>query len=817
MPYVFLLGLSLGLTFPVVFPFFVDPLFLHPTIILWGLVSAFAFISLILSRVKKNTKPSWVYRIISFSCGFFISLVVGVAVSHWRLTQVIDQALPQTFHNIDANVIVEIEEVVEKEFASLRFRANIIEILSQHDSEFLYAVENKRIQFSWRLNTSSKTNEIPKVGEKWQFSLRMKSPRGFANPGGFSYRAWLLQQNIIATGYVNGKESKRIGVESAGKSNFQLRSVLDRVFFSESSLEHKALFRALSFGYKDQITQKQWEVLRKTGTSHLMAISGLHVGLFAVFGFMFGRLFCLLFSMRTNLGLGWYSIVPSVYSIAFSCMYAALSGFAIPTQRALLMVLLVNAAVVFRRKIPTFSLLGMVWCVMVIHQPLSLLTPGLWLSFLAVASLFWLFLQKNNKDSDLGLKSSLLNAACLSIKLQCVLWCSLLFVLIGVNAPMSMVSPVANIIAVPVVSLVVIPSVFVGMLLGGSLTIAGSSVLAFSDMMMDFLWRFLTLLANHFSLIWHLDISLWGVFIGCVGMFIFFAPIVFHLRFMGLALVLIAWFWKPAQSEFPSLTFLDVGQGLSVVAQDEKEVFVYDVGAKFSPSFDIGAQVLAPFLRYKGKNDVDLVVLSHGDNDHSGGFAGLNNDVFVNSLAANHSVSTAGKVPSLHSCVNVDKWHIAGFDLRVLWPKQTHQELDSNNRSCVVLVSRGDYKILLTGDIEKSVEYALLDTLESIGPIDVLLAPHHGSNTSSTYAFISVVNPTHVVISHGYKNRYRHPSKKVLERYRALDVTLWSTARDGAIQFLFKESSGNNKTNENNEVEIVAERVHAPKPWYQSP
>lgn len=815
MPYGLLLGATVGVALPVILPLLGVSLFglsINSKVEAFALVSSVvsvALFSITLLNVRRFSKRIYFAACI-FLVSFSLSLLIAAMLCQWRLTAILNDALPLSFHNTDAILEIDIKALQIRDDNSVRIRAKVLGLLSEtltaeKREDFAHSINGKYIQFSWKRSGVYSEFPMPAVGERWQFPLRLKSPRGFANPGGFNYRAWLLAQNIIATGYVKGYEIKKLE-NNTSSINASVRYHLNEILFNDLKLSHIGLFQALSFGIKDEITEQQWQVLRQTGTSHLMAISGLHVGLFALFGFLLGRSLCgvtAFISLKTTNLLNY---LPLFFSATFAAFYAGLSGFSLPTQRAVLMVLVVNVAILARRKISPFTLLSVVWCVMVLHQPLSLLSPGLWLSFFAVASLFVFFMEKSPVTSRQR-NAVLIQKVSVGVRVQGVLWACLVFVLIGVNAPISLISPIANFIAVPLVSLVVIPLVFLGLFSGGAATVVGTWVLHSADFTMGLLWYFLAELADHTPMLWQLNISGWAVFFGCVGMFLVFLPVVLHLRCVGLSLALLAWFWIPENSHIPSITVLDVGQGLSVVGQSNTQSFVYDTGAKFSASFDIGAQVLVPYLRYTGNDVLDLVILSHGDNDHSGGFDGLLKHISVNNVAANHALHVNEKIPQKQACIAGDTWQVGDFELEVIWPTQDTSLKKSNDQSCVVLVRSDKFKILLTGDIEKSAEYALLDVLELLGPIDVVLAPHHGSNTSSTYAFISAVQARHVVFSHGYKNRYRHPSAKVVERYKAFDTELWSTAEDGAITFRFA----------NNTLDVVAERQHFSKPWFQAP
>lgn len=254
------------------------------------------------------------------------------------------------------------------------------------------------------------------------------------------------------------------------------------------------------------------------------------------------------------------------------------------------------------------------------------------------------------------------------------------------------------------------------------------------------------------------------------------------------------------------ITVLDVGQGLSVVAESNQATMVYDVGAKFSANFDIGSRILTPFLRYSGVKELDLVAISHGDNDHAGGLDGLRHHFAIKQLATN--IDLQGKVLETEPlpCLLGQQWHVGLLKLEVLWPQEDAiSSGKSNNNSCVILLQLNRFSMLLTGDIERSVERRLLTSGLLPENIDVLIAPHHGSNTSSSKRFIEHLSPKHVIFSTGYKNRYGHPTTKVRERYHHIHSRTWNTADAGAIVMTLDE---------NGKVEIASERETHPRPWY---
>ncbi len=649
----------------------------------------------------------------------------------------------------------------------------------------------KKLRLSGYVSTFSQPVER---GDVWQMVLRLKRPRGYVNPGGFDYQAWLLYHLYSATGYVKSNTQSILIKKRQHGIISVLRNTLKDRLFSTSTSEFSGFFKALLLGDRSSLSQSQWDILASTGTTHLMAISGLHIGLIAIFAFYLGRL-CLSPLKIDNIFI--LRFLPSLASIVFSGIYAGLSGFAIPAQRAWLMVCFANLALSFGRRTSIFRMLLLVLIAVILVNPFALTQHGFYLSFFAVFILVFSFsnkVQKQNAIRDI-------------LYSQWAIFFGLSVILVFRQLPISLVSPLANIVAVPVVSFIVIPFLFLSAFVSFLHNATALFILDLVHYVFSFLWFFLELLSNIDALVQYpFPESSVSFVIAVVGMLFLLSPIALSLRWLGASILLLFFFSDPQKTEGIEIKVLDVGQGLSVITKTRNHTFVYDVGAKFSDTFDIGSRVVAPYLHYRGIDYVDLTVLSHGDNDHSGGFYGYSEKLKLGEVAANHEIVVSDQAFKQQMCIAGQRWKFDGLEVEAIWPhKHLLSELTSNNLSCVLIVQQAGFIALYTGDIEKHVENSLVSAGSLPRDIDVLIAPHHGSNTSSSSPFIAHLNPDLVIFSAGYKNRYGHPSTKVVQRYKALNKILMNTAEEGAISLTI-DSNGS--------VDIAAERKDNRKPWY---
>ena len=616
-----------------------------------------------------------------------------------------------------------------------------------------------------------------KPGERWQLKIRLKRPRGFSNPGGFDYQRWLLAQGIQATGYVrSGKESRRLS-RSEGQPVQGLRQQLSaHIQQLDVPVKMRALLRALGVGDRSAMSAAQWQVLQKTGTSHLLAISGLHVGMVA--GLVF-------FITRT----GWSLLgnpqrwpaprVAAAGSIVAALAYALLAGFQVPAQRALVMVSLWMLAVIWTGRPDPWRVWSLALLVVLLLDPFAVADPGFWLSFAAVALICLL---SRGRHGQTGRWRQLLSVQFgLLLGLAPLQW--LLFQQLSISAPF------ANLIAIPWVGLLVVPVMLAGILSLPFATAFGDWLLGLSAHSLSILWWLLEQLAG-------LPVNLWQSPAASAGWMALFAlaivtlllPAAFRLAPAGVMLLL-PLFWlqpeRPARGDV-WFTLLDVGQGLAAVLETRNRILVYDSGPAFRSGFNTGDAVVVPYLVNQGYRHIDRLVISHSDNDHSGGAPSLFERMDVFSI---HS-GEPGEIDWARSqqCLAGQRWIWDQVQFEYLAPFVAGE---GNNSSCVLRVeTAAGHVLLLPGDIERRVEQQLVEQYAQRLAADVLVAPHHGSRTSSTEGFISAVHPDFVLFPVGYRNRFGFPKPDVVERYRATGTRNLDTATSGAVQIRLEAGPG---------------------------
>jgi competence protein ComEC len=655
--------------------------------------------------------------------------------------------------------------------------AGIPRQFSEHNIRFLFRVDRAsdgetaevfkgKVRLSWY-----RTDQRPVLGERWQLAVRLKRPHGYANPGGFDYERWLFQQRISATGYVRqDTRNRRLGPDAAGVMAGLRRYIAAQFDALEPGPGSLPLIRALTIGERGTLTPAHWDTLRATGTSHLMAISGLHISLVA--GLVFGLV-----------RLAWARLGPltetvpapraaALAALLAASLYAGLAGLGIPTRRALVMVGVAMLAVLAGRQTRPAQVLCLAVLAVLLVDPLALLAAGWWLSFWAVALILY------TTSGRLG-GEGVWRKWC---QVHIVLAISLLPVLLVFFQQVSLVSPLANVVAVPWVSLLVVPTALTGTLLLAVSEPAGSALLVFSARLMDILWLFLERSGDSgWALLhWHQPVA-WTLLPAAAGILLLFAPRGIPGRGLGLLLMLPMIRVMPLAPGHGEawVTLLDVGQGLSTVVRTRQHTLVYDAGPRYSQTFDTGTAVVIPYLRSRGIRHIDKLIVSHGDNDHVGGVPSLLGEMAVAQIRAGvpEAIASRTAVP----CRRGERWNWDGVEFVVLHPGRG-QRRKGNNASCVMRISAvGGQRILLTGDIESSAEQTLLHAYPGQLGAEVLVVPHHGSLTSSSVSFIQAVSPETVLFPVGYRNRYGFPRQQVIDRYRSAGAGLYDTAAHGAV------------------------------------
>ncbi|GAB6042195.1 DNA internalization-related competence protein ComEC/Rec2 [Endothiovibrio diazotrophicus] len=611
--------------------------------------------------------------------------------------------------------------------------------------------------------------DAPRAGERWRLRLRLKSPRGLSNPGGFDYEGWLFQQGIGATGYVRDGDNRRLSA-APWWSLDAFRQRLAEGIEGGGGGGRRAVLAALAVGYRGGIERPTWEVFTATGTSHLIAISGLHIGLVAGFAFLLGR-WLWSRSAWTSLRLP-APLAGAWVALAAACGYAALAGFSIPTRRALVMVAVVMVALIARRRVAPSRGLALALGAVLLVDPPAVLAPGFWLSFMAVAVL--LFGLGIGGGGEGGRASPWRKWG----RAQWLIFVGLAPLLLLWFGQLSLAAPLANLLAVPWVSVAVVPPALTGALLLPLWERGGQLLLHLADHAFGELWPLLEWLAAQPAAAWRMaSPEPLPLVLAALGAALLVAPRGVPLRGFGALLLLPLLAFAPPRPEAGRFraTMLDVGQGLSVVVETARHTLVYDTGPRYAGGFDTGRAVVVPYLRSRGVGRVDRLVVSHAAADHAGGVASLLQALPVASVIGGDR--RAGR-----RCVAGERWRWDGVTFRVLHPPTGVSPRD-NDGSCVLQVRGAWGSLLLTGDLEAAGERQLLSRWGRSLHSDLLQVPHHGSATSSTAAFIEQVAPRYALFSVGYRNRFGFPRPAVVERYRERGSEILLSSVRGALIF----------------------------------
>lgn len=627
-----------------------------------------------------------------------------------------------------------------------------------------------RVRLSWY---SSRRHEVPAIRpcSTWRLRVRVKRPHGLVNPGGMDFERSALQKGIIATGYVREDPVNALLAKGACVDGLRARiaAAIDTAMHDDA---HAArLLRALSVGDERALDEHDWQVVRATGISHLIAISGFHVGLAAVFGAWLVRLAWWLFP---SLGLRLARpLAEAAVAFPAALAYGALAGFGLPTTRTLLMIAVVSGWRLLRRGGGFGEGFGLALAAILIVDPLSVLSAGFWLSFAGVALLAWTLARDSGWRGHLqefGLAPLLMTLALLPL----TVW---------FFGQASLVAPLANLVAVPFVSFVIVPLDLAACVLLFAWPWAGRLLLHVCAHLVDALWWVLQHLAAWPAAMQYLpETSLLAFALACVGAVWLLAPRGVPARVLG-ALALLPLCWPrttlPQDGAFRA-TVIDVGQGLSVLVRTRNHALLVDTGARYPSGFDLGEAAVVPTLHALGVTHLDGLVISHGDNDHSGGAVAV--------LSAYPGTPVWGGEPvrgpvSMRQCDAGQHWRWDGVDFRMLRPP-VPVTVHGNDAGCVLLVGDAGGRLLLPADTSSKVEQDIARAVPPGQPL-VLLVPHHGSKTSSSAAYLQALHPELAIASTGYLNGYHHPAPEVVARYTALGIPLLDTPDTGAVRIAF--------------------------------
>ncbi len=733
--------------------------------------------------------------------GLFLLLALGGGFFYaaWQAEARLADELPALWEGRQVVLTGRIVDLPETTPRGRRFRFAVSAVHSPG------AVVPSRLQLSLFARPDEALPSL-RGGDCLRLTARLHRPHGQAIPGGFDYEAWLLERGIRATGYLTAAP------EPANVCSGGLRARLDalrerirgQLYRALAERPYAGVVVALAIGDQNAIPSSQWTLFRHTGVTHLMSISGLHVTLFSSLVFVLTawiwrrmpRLCLRLPARRAGVALG----------LLAATAYVALAGFGIPAQRTLYMLAVVAVALWTGHLTSPSRTLAAALLAVVLIDPWAALSPGFWLSFGAVAALFYA------GGGALRTPSVWLGW----LRSQWIVTVALLPALLALFHEVSLVSPLANAFAIPLVSLVAVPlALLAAFIPWDGLAEAAHTVLAVTltglqwlDALPQPVWK-------------GAQAPPFAIPLALLGALLLLLPRGVPARWLGLVLFLPLLLPHPDRPEPGEvrLTVLDVGQGLAAVAQTATHTLVFDAGPRYASGEDAGGRIVAPFLFSRGIRRLDTLVLSHDDSDHSGGALGLSADLPPVEVLASmaglplHSLGPNGRavlqaLPQARSCLAGQRWEWDGVAFEVLHPPPGHYanpNYTDNDRSCVLRISGQHGAILLPADIERLGELSLLERLPLSLTADVLIAAHHGSRSSSMAEFLAAVRPGWVVIPVGHRNRFGHPAAEPLARYRELGAQVLRTDRDGTIEVRLTARG----------VEVERERRREPRYWHQ--
>lgn len=702
--------------------------------------------------------------------------VLGFALAGLHAAHALHLQLPPTPERVDTIVVGRIVDLPVHEPRRTRFEFRV-------EQAGLPSLSGRRLRLSWYDDDPRARTQL-RAGQQWRFQVRLRAPRGLRNPGGADAEKHAMGQRIAATGYLRDPASARKLAPAQGIDAWR-ETMSDRIGH-EVARPSSRFLRAIALGDVRGLDDADWRLLRANGLTHLIAISGFHVGLVAGF-----------FALAIR-GLWWLwpmlarrvpaPVAAAGAGLAGGWLYAAIAGFELPTVRTALMISIVALMRMRRLPLRAMDCLALAVFAVLLVDPLAVLAAGFWLSFVGVTWLLWC-LPRGSGRAVRDFLSAQGVAALGLLPLSVVLF-----------GQASLAGPIANLVAVPWWSLVVVPLALLGLGLEALVPGAGVWTWRVAAWCFDLSWPLFEWLgASPLSLWWLPEARWFALPLALLGAFWLLLP----RGVPGKALALLLWLpllWpdrRLPQAGEAELLVIDVGQGLSVLVRTARHSLLFDAGPAVQDGFDAGERAVVPALHALGVSRLDRVVISHGDNDHAGGWEAVR-EVFPSAtLLAPDGLDLPGSSP----CLAGAAWTWDGVRLRFLHPPPDFPYL-RNESSCVLRIETAGGAALLTGDIGEVIERRLAAHPADVRA-DVVLVAHHGSGGSSDPGFVAATGARQALVSTGHGNRFGHPRPQVLQRWVHAGARAHDTAREGALWVRLGRRG----------VEVEARRQAQPRFW----
>jgi len=686
-----------------------------------------------------------------------LGFALGLGLAWQQCSERLDARLDSALEGVSLTLAGHVASVPQDSGEGLRFR-----LATRPQPGVPPLVELTWYEPEWR----------PRAAERLELEVRLRRPRGFANPGGGDYESRLLREGVGATGYV--RTARSIGRGRHDVVRFPVLVARDAIAAAirEALGERPAagIVAGLSVGLQDALSAGQWRELARSGTSHLMAISGMHIGMFAVVA---AWLTAAIQRLRQRCGaLGAARDAAVAAGSVAALAYASLAGWSVPTQRTAMMIAIVAAALQWRRRVGAADALAAGAIGVLALEPLAPLAIGFWLSFGAVAAILLVTLGQRARP---GVARGYAQA-------QWAVTAGLVPVLVGGFGTVSLVSVGVNFVAIPLYTLVIVPAVLLSTALALVAPDTGGIALRGVAWLVEVTWPVIAVPASWPWATW--GVAGPGPLAWCLlvaGAIAALLPLPAPGRVAGLLLAVAACGWRAPAPDWGAarFTMLDVGQGLAAVVETRHHVLLYDAGPAFRSGSDAGVLAVEPYLRHRGLRRVDALVASHDDLDHAGGAASVAQLLPVGHLVA--SGRALDGLGTVERCRRGVRWTWDGVSFEWLHPGSALLPGD-NDRSCVLRMRAGPHVVLVTGDVEALAEAELVEQ-GAVGRADVLVVPHHGSRTSSTAAFVAATRPRWALVPSGHRNRWGFPKPDIVARWRDTGATVLVGSATGAIEF----------------------------------
>lgn len=649
--------------------------------------------------------------------------------------------------------------------ATLQGHIYSIPIVTSDKTQFSFKItslNNKKVKINALMSCYKNCPKF-EVGQFCEFKAKLKRPINLGNPKSFDYVSWLGSKHISWVGNIENNTVHLTNAKTIYKPFVSIRAKLnerlEEIYLDKNTL---GIFQALTLGLTHYISKEQWDLFRRTGTTHLIDISGEHIALIGGFTYAIFKIF-LRFIPKLVLKIP-IQTTASIGAIIIGFLYSLIAGFTVPTQRALVTAILMMVHNFCSKRLSIWQAWRYALFGVLLLEPHSVFMLGFYFSFIAVAILILI----NQRYSTKGIKKILImQFACLvGLMPLSLYWFSYI----------SFSGMLANLFAIPLVGFIIVPLALIITFLSNIVVIPGTifilqTLINFLLIVLQYIDKFLSIDINFSFPEVYLPLACMTAML-----LLIFCPVRI-IKPAGAILFIASFFphFEKIKNGEGKIDVLDVGQGLAVLVRTKNHTLIYDTGVKFYKGSDIGKLVLIPYLKKLGIKKIDKVVISHPDMDHRGGLESLEKEYKINEFIFDNPTFYKKGV----SCHNYPSWQWDDVTFR-FFPIQK-QLKSKNNNSCILQIANRKGKMLLTGDIEKIGEYYLIDNYKEALASTVLLVPHHASKTSSTNEFLKVVNPKYAVASYGFDNRYHFPHQELVKRYEQNKIKVYNTMDSGMI------------------------------------